>query len=269
MLTVACIQMNSQDDVAANIEMALSLMTDAAKQGAQFITLPENAFYMGSHASIHHPHFTQESHPAIPAMQHFAKEYAVWVLVGSLAVAAGETKSFNRSLLIDAQGTITATYDKIHLFDVSLSNGETYTESARFEGGSKAVLADTPWGKLGLSICYDLRFPHLYRTLAQAGAVMISAPAAFTAITGVAHWHALIRARAIENGCFVIAPAQTGNHPGNRQTFGHSLIVSPWGEVMADGGADAQVTLATIDLSASEALRKNLPSLTHDRKFTL
>jgi predicted amidohydrolase len=192
------------------------------------------------------------------------------MLIGSIHPPASPQKDWNCSLLLDDKGEIAAQYDKIHLFDVTLKGGETYRESDRMEAGDTAVLATTPWGKLGMTICYDVRFPHLYRTLAKAGADFLSVPSAFTFTTGSAHWHSLLRARAIENGCYVIAPAQCGTHPGGRRTFGHSLIVDPWGAVIAEGSEDKPgVISAVIDTGKIAEAREMIPSLQHDREFHL
>src|SRR3984893_14303909 len=194
-----------------------------------------------------------------------------WFLVGSIHVRVpGEEQIRNRSYLIDSSGGIVASYDKIHMFDVQLAGGESYRESSTFKPGEKSVLAETPWGVLGMTICYDLRFPYLYRDLAHAGATMLSIPSSFTVPTGQAHWHVLMRARAIETGCFVFAPAQVGTHKGsNRKTYGHSVAVAPWGEVLADaGGEKAGFVIADVDLGKVADARKMVPSLTHDRKYT-
>ena len=173
----------------------------------------------------------------------------------------------NEAFLVTPDGNIVAHYDKIHMFDVEVDDGQTYRESAAYQPGTRAVVAATPWGRLGMTVCYDVRFPYLYRSLAQAGAEFISVPAAFTRVTGQAHWHVLLRARAIENGCFVLAPAQCGEHAEKRRTYGHSLIIDPWGEVLADGGADVGFVVADIDLSKVAQARHSIPSLTHDRSI--
>ena len=175
----------------------------------------------------------------------------------------------NRTYVLDSDGTIAARYDKIHMFDVDLGNGERYAESSTFAPGSQAVLVDLPWGKLGLTICYDLRFPGLFRDLAQAGADMITVPSAFTQVTGEAHWHVLLRARAIETGTYVLAPAQTGSHPGDRATYGHTLIVNPWGKILADGGTEPGIVSAVIDVAEVARTRQKIPSLSHDRPFSI
>ena len=208
--------------------------------------------------------------PAHPALAHFralAEELGAWLLLGSLAITAGPGKIFNRSYLVTAQGAIAAHYDKLHLFDVDLADGESYRESALIEPGGAAVLAATPWATLGLTVCYDLRFAQLYRSLAQAGAEVLTVPAAFTKTSGQAHWHVLLRARAIETGCFVLAPCQCGDHGGGRETYGHSLIVDPWGRVLAEGGEETGFITAKIDLAEVEKARAMIPALNHDRAF--
>jgi predicted amidohydrolase len=266
---IACLQLNSGNDIQANIDVIADLVKQAAHQGAQLVALPENAFLMeapGSPRTL----YTEHEHPGVKAAAALAKQYGVWLLVGSTAVSEDESgKTLNRALMFDDRGHITCRYDKIHLFDAELPSGETYAESARFQPGSRAVLTQTPWAVIGLTICYDVRFPHLYRALAQAGAAILTVPAAFTATTGAAHWHVLLRARAIENGCYVVAPAQTGSHPGGRQTYGHSLIIDPWGAVLADAGEAVGVICAELDLARVAETRARLPSLRHGRDFTL
>jgi deaminated glutathione amidase len=270
-LSVACVQMNSGGDIHANIAKIEAMVADAAKRGAQMVALPENCFVMeepgqGAARVMH----TLHDHPGLEVAQAVAKNNRVWLLVGSMAVKIDESgKTLNRSLLIGDSGQIVHAYDKIHLFDVELPGGEKYMESAKMLPGAHAVVADTPWAKLGMTVCYDVRFPHLYRTLAQAGAKILAVPAAFTYVTGEAHWHVLLRARAIENGCFVIAPAQVGTHPGNRRTYGHALIVDPWGKVLADAGSEEGVIIAKLDMQQVEQVRSRIPSLKHDRPFDL
>lgn len=265
--TAACVQLNSQDDLKANLRAAHMLVREAADKGADVIALPENAFFMrapGSNTPF--PAFDE----AVSECKALARELKVWLLIGSLHPPAPSGKAWNRSLLIDAQGNITAQYDKIHLFDVTLKNGETYRESDRMQAGDALTLAQTPWGKLGVTICYDVRFPYLYRTLAQAGADFLAVPSAFTYTTGGAHWHTLLRARAIENGCYVIAPAQCGIHPGNRRTYGHSLIVDPWGSVIAEGAESKPgIILAPIDTARVTEARAMIPSLGQGINITL
>ena len=264
----ACVQLRSGDDMAENVRAASALIREAKAQGADFIATPENTALMAADGGAKlEKSFPEQADPALLAFRALAEELGVWLLIGSLAIKVSEKKTSNRSFLIDPKGAITARYDKIHLFDVDLPSGERYRESATVAGGDRAVTADLPWGKLGLSVCYDLRFPLLYRVLAQAGAFMLSVPSAFTETTGNAHWHVLLRARAIENSAFVIAPAQGGTHPGGRQTYGHSLIVAPWGEVMAEAGTDPGVIVAEIDPALADEARARIPSLRHDRPF--
>lgn len=272
-MKVACVQINSGAGIAENISKLDTLVGNAAAQGAQFISLPENAFLMdipGTPRIL----YTEDSHPGRIASADMARKYACWLLAGSIAVDAGNGKTFNRSLLFDPEGNIAARYDKIHLFDVDLPGGETYAESSRFVPGNKAVLAEMPIPnpqslvpKLGMTVCYDLRFPHLYRALSKSGAHILAVPAAFTQTTGEAHWHVLLRARAIENGAFVVAAAQTGTHPGGRKTYGHALIVDPWGKVIADAGKDEGVIVVDIDIGMVAQIRARLPNLRHDREF--
>jgi len=211
---------------------------------------------------------TEDLSPALPTFRQLARELGIWLHIGSMAVATGTGKLANRAFLIAPTGAIAARYDKIHMFDVDLGGGETYRESRNFEAGGEAVIADLPLGRLGLSICYDLRFPHLYRALAQAGADILAVPSAFTRQTGEVHWHTLLRARAIENGAYVLAAAQGGRHENGRETFGHSLIVGPNGDVIAEAGIEPCVLTAELDLSRVQDFRRKLPSLTHDRAYS-
>ncbi len=268
--TVACVQMNAGRELAPNIDAAARMIREARAAGADFILTPENTgFVEPKRALIFEKAQPEESHPALPAFRSLARETGAWLLVGSLAVKLGGTTCANRSFLIDEAGDVVARYDKIHMFDVDLPGGESYRESATFRPGAEAVLAATPWGRLGMTVCYDLRFAYLHRALAQAGADFLSVPAAFTRPTGEAHWHVLLRARAIETGCFVFAPAQCGEHAEGRRTYGHSLIVAPWGEVLADGGEAPGVVLAAIDPARVAEARRMVPALRHDRPFTL
>jgi len=264
----ACVQLRSSDDTNENIQTASKLIREAAKAGAQFIATPENTTLMAPDGGAKlEKSFSEERDPALPDFRALAEELGVWLLIGSLAIKVSDTKTANRSFLLTPKGEIAARYDKIHLFDVDLPSGEKYRESNTVAGGNRAVLADLPWGKLGLTICYDLRFPRLYRKLAKAGAQILTVPSAFTETTGKAHWHVLLRARAIETGAFVIAPAQGGLHANGRRTYGHSLIVAPWGEILAEGGTDPGVISADIDMAAVTDARSRVPSLTHDRDF--
>ena len=211
----------------------------------------------------------EHANAALAAFTGLARDLKVWLHIGSMAVIADNGKIANRSYLIAPDGRIAARYDKIHMFDVDLGNGDVYLESANYAAGSKAVLAPLPWGDIGLTICYDLRFPGLHRTLAKGGAKFLAVPAAFTRTTGEAHWHTLLGARAVETQTFVFAAAQGGRHENGRETFGHSLIISPWGQVLAEGGSDPGVVVADIDLAVLDDVRRKLPSLTHDRDFQL
>jgi predicted amidohydrolase len=264
----ACVQVTAGRELQPNIETAVRLGREARRMGADFITFPENVTMIEPvGADAVRKALPEAEHPAIPAFRALARETGAWILGGSLSIKLSETKYANRSLLYDPAGNIAARYDKLHLFDVDLAGGESYRESHHARPGGKAVLVDLPFGRLGFSICYDLRFPQLYRALAGAGAEFIAVPAAFTKQTGEAHWHVLIRARAIESGAFVLAATQGGLHENGRATFGHSLIVSPWGEVLAEGGEDPGVMLADIDLAASAEARARIPALKHDRAF--
>jgi deaminated glutathione amidase len=268
---VACIQTNSGADVDANLAAACDHARKARDGGADLIALPETVNIMASdRATLKSKCLPEDGNPALLAFQELARETGAWVLIGSLLVEVpGSEKMANRSFLLDADGAVRARYDKIHMFDVNLGGAETHRESSHYNAGDKAVVAQAPWGMLGMTICYDLRFPYLFRALAQAGAGMISTPAAFTRVSGQAHWHVLQRARAIETGCYIIAPAQCGDHPGGRQTFGHSLIIDPWGEVLADGGEEPGFIIADIDLAKVEEVRNKIPALTHDRDVNL
>jgi len=266
----ACVQLCTSDEAAENIAAASALIREAAAQGATFIATPENTALMAADAGAKlEKSFAEAEDPALPVFSALAAELGVTLLVGSLAIKIGEHKTANRSFLIDPTGAITARYDKIHLFDVDLPNGEAYRESDTVAGGDVAVTAESPGGRIGLSVCYDVRFPQLYRALAEQGAFAFTVPAAFTETTGKAHWEVLLRARAIENGAYVIAPAQGGTHVGGRRTFGHSMIISPWGEVLAEAGTEPCVILADIDPQQSLGARAQIPSLRHGRRFTV
>jgi len=264
----ACVQLRSSDDVAENVRAASDLIREAKGKGAEFVATPENTTLMAPDGGAKlERSFPEDRDPALPAFAALAEELGIWLLIGSLAIKVSESKTANRSFLFDPKGRIAARYDKIHLFDVDLPSGEKYRESNTVAGGDRAMLADLPWGKAGLTICYDLRFPQLYRRLAQSGAFLHTVPSAFTETTGKAHWHVLLRARAIENGAFVIAPAQGGTHANGRRTYGHSLIVAPWGEILAEGGVDPGVIIADIDPALAADARARVPNLKHDRAF--
>jgi predicted amidohydrolase len=264
----ACVQLRSTDDVGENIRDTCDLIRQAKSKGATFIATPENTTLMAPDggATLENS-YPEDRDPALPKFCALAEELGVWVLIGSLAIKVSDTKTANRSFLIGPKGNIVKRYDKIFLFDVELPSGEKYRESNTVAGGDSAALADLPWGKLGMTVCYDLRFPQLYRALAKAGAFLFTIPSAFTETTGKAHWHTLIRARAIENGAFVVAPAQGGLHANGRHTYGHSLIVAPWGEVLAEAGTEPGVIVADINPGASEVARSRIPNLQHDRDF--
>ena len=266
---VALIQTNSGNQIGPNVATVSNLIRAAHGSGADLVMLPEVVTLMETRSSLVFEQVrSQEEDEGLKAFRALADELGIWLHTGSLPIRLSDTKIANRSFLIDPSGAIKATYDKIHMFDVDLPNGETYRESKNYQPGERAVVADLPWGRLGLTICYDLRFPHLYRALAKAGADFICVPAAFTKVTGQAHWHVLLRARAIETGCFVFAAAQTGTHQNGRQTFGHSLIIDPWGEIIADGGEDVGYISARIDPAKVQEARGRVPSLQHDRDYT-
>ena len=267
-LKVACIQMRSGVEIAPNISAATALINDAADQGAQLIATPEMTSLIDIRPGMARPKIVSETEDtALAAFQRLAKARKVWLLIGSLAVTLDkDPRLANRSFLLAPDGTIHARYDKIHMFDVEVGDGQSYRESKSYAPGACGTLAKTPLGNIGMTICYDIRFGGLYHTLAQAGAELITCPAAFTQTTGKAHWHTLIRARAIETGAFLLAPAQTGQHEDGRQTFGHSLIVSPWGEILAEAAEDSpSVLLADLDLADVAKARARIPSLNAGR----
>lgn len=267
-LKVALVQMTAGRDPAANLPGVLAAIDAAAKAGAGLVATPEMTLMMElDRAEALAKSHAQADDPAIPAFAAAAQRHRIWLLIGSLALKIAPDRLVNRSLLFDPSGRLAAHYDKIHMFDVDLADGESFRESRLYQPGGAAAMAQTPWGGLGLTVCYDLRFPYLYRQLAQAGAALISVPAAFTKQTGTAHWHVLLRARAIETGCFIIAPAQTGRHETGRETYGHSLVVAPWGDVLADGGTEPGMVLADLDFSLVAQARQRVPSLRHDRAF--
>jgi deaminated glutathione amidase len=265
---IACLQLNAGSDYAANLATLGAMMREAAAGGARFIFSPEYALMMdGSGRVMREKALDAAGEPALSALCALSRELGVWHLVGSLTLKSDDGRMFNRSALISDQGVVAASYDKIHMFDATLPSGTVIRESSAYRPGERAVIADTPWGRLGMTVCYDLRFPHLYRVLAQRGALLLAIPSSFQRETGKAHWHALLRARAIENASFVIAAAMCGEHPGKRSTYGHSLVVDPWGEVLVDGGEAPGVLYADLDLAKVDAVRAMLPSLGHDRPF--
>ncbi|MFC7048002.1 carbon-nitrogen hydrolase family protein [Emcibacter nanhaiensis] len=263
--TIGLVQMTSSNEVAENVAAAEVFIREAAAGGAQLVMTPEctSLLELGRKALFAKIH-VQDEESAVRRFSALAEELGIWLVIGSMPILVGD-KVANRCFVFGPDGVLEQIYDKIHMFDVDLPNGEQYRESRSYQAGEQAVLADLPWGRMGLTICYDLRFPYLFRKLAQAGATMLSVPAAFTQQTGEAHWHTLLRARAIENGAFVFAPAQTGTHASGRKTYGHSLVIDPWGKILADGGTEPGVSLAEIDLTLVEAARTNIPSLQHDR----
>jgi predicted amidohydrolase len=266
----ALVQLRSGRSVADNLDRAEGLIRRAARGGADYVQTPENTAFMELEPKlVLAAAETEAASQPLKRLRALAAELGIHLHIGSLAIKLDDTRVANRSYVIDPQGGILAHYDKLHLFDVDLAGGESYRESHHARPGASAVLVDLPFGRLGLSICYDLRFPQLYRALAAAGAEFIAVPAAFTRQTGEAHWHVLIRARAIESGAFVLAATQGGLHENGRMTFGHSLIVSPWGDVLAEGGEDPGVIFADIDLAASAEARARIPALKHDRDFEI
>jgi predicted amidohydrolase len=266
---VACVQNCAERDMAPSIAAIEPLIHGAAREGARLIVLPEHATMLEPRDPlVLQKAVAEEIHPGLSRFRALARETGAWILIGSLLIKlSGENRVANRSYMIDPDGAIMARYDKLHLFDVDLATGETYRESATVKAGSRAMLAPTPWGPLGLSVCYDLRFAYLYRALAQAGARYLAIPAAFTYTTGKAHWHVLVRARAIETGSYVFAANQGGTHAEGRRTWGHSLIVDPWGEVLADGGERIGWITADIDPAKVDQARGAIPALKHDRSF--
>jgi len=265
--TVGCIQNCAGKDMNANLAQCDELVRDTHAAGAELICLPEYFTCLDvSSAGFEVGAWSEQDHPALAHYKALAQQLKTWLQLGSLAIKSDSNKILNRSYVIDDQGQTAARYDKLHLFDVDLSDGMSYRESDTVEPGDRAVVAATPWGHLGLSVCYDLRFAYLYRALAQAGAQFLTVPAAFTKTTGEAHWHILLRARAIETGSYVFAACQYGRH-GKAETYGHSLIVDPWGEVLADGGDGAGFVTAEVDVAKVENARRSIPALTHDRPF--
>ncbi len=273
-MKIGLLQLCSSDQPAENLAVTTGLLRKAAEAGASFILTPEVTNCVSSDRT-HQDRVirTEAEDETLSTLTSEARALGVWLLIGSLALKTegGDGRYANRSFLVAPDGRIAARYDKIHMFDVNVSETEQYRESAGFRPGARAVVAATPFARIGLSVCYDLRFPHLYRRLAQAGAEILTVPAAFNDTTGAAHWESLLRARAIENGAYVLAPAQSGSHAAHngrpRRTWGHSMVVAPWGEVLADGGTGVGVVLADIDLDAVARARHRVPSLTHDRDF--
>jgi predicted amidohydrolase len=268
--TVGLVQMRSGLAPAANLETATKLIGEAKSNGADYVQTPEMTNIMDiKRERLFAAMVSEEEDVSLVRFRELARQLGIMLQIGSLGLKISNDRAVNRSFLIDREGEIIARYDKIHMFDVDLANGESYRESRNFRPGESAIVADLPWGRLGFTICYDLRFPALYRALAEAGASFIAIPAAFTQQTGEAHWHVLIRARAIENGCYVFAAAQGGMHENGRATFGHSLIVDPWGRIIAEGGTEPGLVMAKIDPAEVAAARGRVPSLQHGRRFEM
>jgi predicted amidohydrolase len=266
----AMIQMRSGLDPAANLAVALKLIDEAKAAGADYMLTPEMTNILAAkREQLFAKIVAEEQDATLAALRDVARKLAIYIHIGSLAIKASPEKAANRSFLINRRGEVVARYDKIHMFDVDLAGGESYRESNTYRPGELAMIADLPWGRLGLTVCYDLRFPALYRALAEAGASFLAIPSAFTRQTGEAHWHVLQRARAIENGCFVLAAAQGGEHENGRETYGHSLVVDPWGRILAEGGTEPGVVMAQIDPSEVVAARSRIPSLHHGRRFEI
>ncbi len=273
-MKTALLQITSSDDPAENLDMVRAMMAEAANQGAQFILTPEVTNCVSTSTTRQREVLQHEEDDiTLTGLREKAAALGVWLLIGSLAIKTHDAdgRFANRSFMINPQGQIVARYDKIHMFDVQVTETETFRESKNYRPGEQAVIAETDFGKVGLTICYDIRFPNLYAALAQAGALILTVPAAFSPVTGAAHWESLLRARAIETGCWVIAPAQTGEHPKTRgktrYTHGHSLVVAPWGEVLIDAGTDPGIHIFDLDDSSVSEARRRVPSLTHVRPF--
>jgi predicted amidohydrolase len=270
--TAACIQYTAGPDPEPNLTEISALIRQARDAGADLITTPEVSNFIESGKRRRERARREADDPFLAGLRDLARETGAWILAGSLVIDPadnpGDDRLANRSFLIDAAGGVVARYDKIHMFDIDLPGGESYRESNAYRPGGGTVVAETPWGRLGMTVCYDVRFPYLYRALAHAGAEYLSVPSVFTVPTGTAHWHVLLRARAIENACFVFAPAAWGEHAGGRRSYGHSLIVDPWGKVLADGGEGVGIVTARIDPAEIAKARGMVPSLRHDRDFT-
>lgn len=266
----AMIQMRSGLQPGVNIDAAVRYIGNAKSAGAEYVLTPEMTNILAANREqLFAVTVDEEADASLATLREVARKLGIYVHIGSLAVRISPDRAANRSFLIDPKGDILARYDKIHMFDVDLAGGESYRESRNYRPGELAVLADLPWGRLGLTVCYDLRFPALYRALAEAGATMLAIPSAFTKQTGEAHWHVLVRSRAIENGCFVFAAAQGGSHENGRDTFGHSLIVDPWGHILAEGGTEPGVIMAEINPAEVANARGRIPSLQHGRRFEI
>ena len=267
-LRVACIQTNSKSDPNINIKEVSSLICEAKSDGAELITTPEVVGMLEPNREKALDKAQAENdHSVLREFRNLSKDLSIWLLIGSISIKLSDSKLANRSFLINPAGQIIARYTKIHMFDVEVNDGSTYKESTTYQPGTSACLARTPWGLVGLTICYDIRFPALYRDLAKAGAGIIFIPSAFTEVTGEAHWHVLQRARAIENGCFIVSAAQTGIHEQKRKTFGHSIIIDPWGNVLAEADKCVGFIISDLDLNLVNEARNKIPSLSHDRNY--
>ncbi len=266
----AMIQMRSGLKPSTNIDDAVRMISEAKSAGAEYVLTPEMTnILVAKREQLFAVVVEEEADASLATLRELARKLGVYIHIGSLAIKISPDRAVNRSFLVDPKGDIAARYDKIHMFDVDLADGESYRESRNYRPGELAVLADLPWGRLGLTVCYDLRFHALYRALAEAGATMLAIPSAFTKQTGEAHWHVLIRTRAIENGCFVFAAAQGGKHENGRETYGHSLIVDPWGRILAEGGIEPGVVMVEIDPAEVTNARARIPSLQHGRRFEI
>jgi predicted amidohydrolase len=266
----AMIQMRSGLSPAANSDEAVRMIGEAKSAGADYVLTPEMTNILAvKREQLFSVVVEEEADPSLATLREVARKLGIYVHIGSLAIRISPDRAANRSFLVGPKGDILARYDKIHMFDVDLAGGESYRESRNYRPGELAVLADLPWGRLGLTVCYDLRFPALYRALAEAGATMLAIPSAFTRQTGEAHWHVLMQARAIENGSFVFAAAQGGQHENGRDTYGHSLIVDPWGSIIAEGGTEPGVIMAEINPAEVASARARIPSLQHGRRFEI
>jgi deaminated glutathione amidase len=267
---VALIQMRSGRTPAANLDAATKLIGEAKAAGADYVQTPEMTNILEARRdALMAAIMPEHEDRSLAAFRDLARQHQLWLHIGSLALRISPDRAVNRGFLIDPRGEIVARYDKIHMFDVDLANGESYRESRSYVSGEHAVTADLPWGRLGLTICYDLRFPSLYRALAEAGSMFLAIPSSFTKQTGEAHWHVLNRARAIENGCYVFAAAQGGHHENGRDTFGHSLVIDPWGRVVAEGDVEPGIVITEVDPAAVAAARTRIPSLQHGRRFEI
>ena len=279
-LRVAALQYCAGEDAGATLTHIQPMIAAAAETGAELVTLPEAASFLApNRQSLRNLAENENNSPSLKRLSHLARHHGIWLLVGSILIhRSSDRQLVNRSYLLTPRGTISSHYDKIHMFDADVGDGKQYNESKNFQPGRKMVVANCAATKIGLSVCYDVRFPTLYRDMAKAGATILSVPSAFTYESGRAHWHVLLRARAIENGCFVIAPAQCGTHANGRRTYGHALIINPWGEIMveaatddgtAEAGANDDVIFADLDLNSVKQARDAIPSLSNARPYKI